>query len=409
MHNWSGKQKRSAKPYPQLIDILLYILLLILVGVTYPTFFTAWPLFGEATVDSNSTKDAAAQTQRARVQQLLQNMSLDQKLGQLLIVEYLGNSYQASSLRTMIVRQFVGGFLYQASNHNFDAPYDTISQIKSLSAQATQEAQFPPLIATDQEGGLVNRLSTFHGALPSAQAMASSGDPHMALIQGGQTAKWLLDMGINADLAPVVDVQTVNPPVLASRMFGRDPQTVASYAGAFLAGLQTNGVAGCLKHFPGLGAVTSDPHEGLPVVERSKAELESIDLAPYKSLLRQQHPAMIMATDVLVPAIDPTLPAELSPSTITGVLRNELGYDGVVITDGLYMKGINEHWSLSQAAVLAVVAGNDLLEGPFTADQVADVITALKQAIHDGRLSMQRIDQSVQRILTMKIQYGLFK
>ncbi|HEV2659950.1 MAG TPA: glycoside hydrolase family 3 N-terminal domain-containing protein, partial [Ktedonobacteraceae bacterium] len=169
------------------------------------------------------------------------------------------------------------------------------------------------------------------------------------------------------------------------------------------------GVAGCLKHFPGLGAITSDPHAGLPTVTRSAAQLNAIDLAPYKTMIPRDQPAMIMSTDVLMPAIDPQLPAELSPKAIDGVLRGQLGYDGVVITDGLYMAGISERWSLSQAAVLSVIAGDDLIEGPFTPGQVASVVTALELAIQQGKISMVRIDQSVQRILLMKMQYGIIK
>jgi beta-N-acetylhexosaminidase len=219
----------------------------------------------------------------------------------------------------------------------------------------------------------------------------------------------MLQLGINADLAPVVDVHTVDPPILETRMFGSDPKTVATYAGAFLNGLQKNGVIGTLKHFPGLGAITSDPHAGLPTVTRSKADLEAIDLAPYKTMIPQDNPAMIMSTDVLTTAIDATLPAELSPKVIDGVLRKELGYNGVVITDGLYMGGISATWTLSQAAVLSIIAGNDLVEGPYTPAQVADVVTALKQAMDQGQISMERIDQSVQRILLMKMQYGIIK
>jgi beta-N-acetylhexosaminidase len=125
-------------------------------------------------------------------------------------------------------------------------------------------------------------------------------------------------------------------------------------------------------------------------------------------MIRQDHPAMIMSTDVLVPALDPTLPAELSPQTI-GLLRTELGYDGVVITDGLYMGGISAQWSISQAAVLSLIAGDDIVEGPFTVAQVAFVVTAFKQAIQQGRLSMDRVNQSVQRILLMKMQYGILQ
>lgn len=347
--------------------------------------------------------------QLAKVQSIMQRMTLDQKLSQLIMVEYLGKSYQDSGLQDMVAQQSVGGFMYQESNHNFDPPYNIASNVDNISIQAMKDAHIPLLIATDQEGGLVNRLYKFHGYLPSAEAMAASGNTQTALNQGTQAAKWLLELGINSDLAPVVDVHTVNPPILQSRMFGSDPKTVASYAGAYLDGLQHNGVAGCLKHFPGLGAVTSDPHAGLPVVNRSKADLETIDFAPYKMMIQQDHPGMIMSTDVLMPAIDPTLPAELSPKAINGVLRGELGYNGVVITDGLYMAGISQRWTLSQASVLAIIAGNDLIEGPFTPAQVASVVTALKNAIQQGTLSMDRVNQSVQRILLLKTQYEIIK
>ncbi len=344
-----------------------------------------------------------------QAEQILQGMTLDQKLGQLIMVEYLGSSYQDSGLQYMIQQEHVGGFMYQESNSNFATPYDQIANVAAFSQQAQQDAHIPLLIATDQEGGLVNRLYTFHGYLPSAQEMAATGNPRAVYNQGKQDATWLRQLGINTDLAPVVDVQTVNPPILESRMFGSNPQTVAMYAGAFLNGLQQNNVAACLKHFPGLGAVTSDPHTGLPVVNRSMAQLEQIDLKPYKLLLSSEHPAMVMATDVLMPAIDPNLPAELSPKAINGVLRGQLGYKGVVITDGLYMQGISDQWSLSQAAVLAIVAGDDIVEGPYTPDQVAGVIAALKAAIQQNQLTVKRIDQSVLRILLLKIHYGLLK
>ncbi len=345
----------------------------------------------------------------AKVRQIMAGMTLDQKLGQLIIVEYLGNSYTGTGLQYMIAKQFVGGFLYQESDHNFDPPYDVISNVADFSRQAMRDAKIPLLIGTDQEGGLVNRLYVFHGYLPSAAQMVATGNPRTAYNQGAMAAKWMLQLGINADLAPVVDVHTVDPPVLVTRMFGRDPNMVATYAGAYLDGLQQNNVAGCLKHYPGLGAITSDPHTGLPTVNRSLADLEKIDLAPYKLMIQKNHPAMIMSTDVLVPAIDPNLPAELSQKTINDLLRNQLGYNGIVITDGLYMEGISERWTLSQATVLSIIAGDDLVEGPYTPSLVATVVAALKQAIQQGKLTIDRIDQSVERILLMKVQYGIIR
>jgi beta-N-acetylhexosaminidase len=358
-------------------------------------------------VKRDGEAESRLNAQQAKVQQLMAGMTLDQKLGQLLIVEYIGNSYTGTDLQYMIAQQYVGGFLYQEINQNFTPPYDVISNVAALSRQATSDAKIPLLIGTDQEGGLVNRLLVFHGYLPSAAEMAATGNPQVAYQQGSMAAKWLQQLGINADLAPVVDVHTVDPPVLATRMFGSDPNTVATFAGAYLNGLQQNNVAGCLKHFPGLGAITSDPHAGLPIVNRSLADLESIDLAPYKLMIQKDQPAMIMSTDVLTQAIDPNLPAELSPKAINDLLRNQLGYNGVVITDGLYMQGISDRWTLSQAAVLSIMAGDDLVEGPYTASQVAEVIAALKQAIQQGELTIDRINQSVERILLMKAQYGI--
>jgi len=358
---------------------------------------------------TDSNAESPLKAQLAKVQQIMAGMTLDQKLGQLLIVEYIGNSYAGTELQYMVAKQYVGGFLYQESNHNFKPPYNIIGNVAEFSHQSMSDAQIPLLIGTDQEGGLVNRLYVFHGYLPSAAQIAASGNPQIAYNQGSLAAKWMQQLGINTDLAPVVDVHTVDPPVLESRMFGSDPLAVASYAGAYLHGLQQNNIVGCLKHFPGLGAITSDPHAGLPTVNRSLADLENVDLAPYKLMIQKYHPAMIMSTDVLMPAVDPTLPAELSQKTINDLLRNQLGYDGVVITDGLYMQGISDRWTLSQAAVLSIIAGDDLVEGPYNANQVAAVVTAFKQAMQQGKLTLDRINQSVQRILLMKVQYGIIK
>src|SRR6266567_2457146 len=419
---WRRRYLASKPNNTVLMLVLCYVLLFFssctnpLIGFDSATIPHPTPTLPKASatpsptgIRTDSNVESPLKAQLAKVQQIMAGMTLDQKLGQLLIVEYIGNSYAGTELQYMIAKQYVGGFLYQESNHNFEPPYNIISNVADFSHQTMSDAQIPLLIGTDQEGGLVNRLYVFHGYLPSAAQMAASGNPQIAYSQGVMAARWMQQLGINADLAPVVDVHTVDPPVLESRMFGSDPRTVALYAGAYLDGLQDNGVIGCLKHFPGLGAVTSDPHAGLPRVNRSLTNLEKIDLAPYKLMIQKYNPAMIMSTDVLMPAIDPALPAELSYKTITGILRGELGYNGVVITDGLYMAGISDKWTLSQAAVLSIMAGNDMLEGPYTPSLVANVVTALKQAIRQGRLTIDRINQSVQRILLMKLQYGIIR
>ena len=366
--------------------------------------------------DANGSQtDAVLRAQLAKVQQIMSGMTLDQKLGQLIMVEYFGSDYPSTALQYMVSQQYVGGYLYQDVNGNFKVPSDTVSGAAQFATQAQQDAKIPLLIAIDQEGGYVAKLSALFGAVPSAADMATSGDPKFATGQAVQDVKWMQSIGINTDLAPVVDVgPTTN--LLVTRQFSDNPQTVTTYAGAFLDGLQSNGIIGTLKHFPGLGSLPKggnyDPHTSLPVVNRSKTDLENIDWVPYKTLIQQDHPAMIMSTDVVDTAIDPTTPAELSPKVINGVLRGELGYNGVVITDGLYMGGVQTYTGttdISKAVVLSIIAGNDIVEGPYTPQDVANCVEALKTAIQQGQLSMYQVNQSVQRILLMKVQYGIIK
>jgi beta-N-acetylhexosaminidase len=356
----------------------------------------------------------ALQKAQDRVQTLLKGMSIDDKLAQMIMVEFIGSDYAGSGLQQMVMQQHVGGFLYQEVNHNFTAPNDSISATKAFSEQAIAESKITPLIAIDQEGGLVSKTEEFFGPTPSAQELTASKDVHKAKQQGETAAAQLKQLGMNVDLAPVVDVGPATG-LLQSRMYGDDPTTVSTYAGAFLDGLQQEGIIGTLKHFPGLGSLgaNDDPHDSLPHVTRSLSDLENIDFAPYRTLLQKSHPAMVMTTDVVTEALDNKNAAELSPKVLR-YLRNTLHFDGVVITDGLYMRGLYNGQDptpdqLAQVSVQAVQAGNDMIEGPYTVDEVSSIISALKQAIQNGSLSETQVDQSVTRLLLMKLQYGLIK
>jgi beta-N-acetylhexosaminidase len=247
--------------------------------------------------------------------------------------------------------------------------------------------------------------------------MAATNDPQKVEGYGTQVAQWMKQVGINADLAPVVDVGSTDPgsSLMTTRMFSNDPQQVATYAGAFLNGLQKNGIIGTLKHFPGLGTVSAnfDPHDTLPQVTSSLQDLNNNDFVPYKKIIQQDQPAMIMTTDVETVALDANNPAELSPKVLS-YLRDTLGFKGVIITDGLYMGGLYNGATpttdqLAQTYVQAIIAGNDIMEGASTVDQVAAIQQAIHQAIQNGQLTEQRIDQSVQRILLMKMKYGIIK
>ncbi|HEY7124552.1 MAG TPA: glycoside hydrolase family 3 N-terminal domain-containing protein [Ktedonobacterales bacterium] len=335
------------------------------------------------------------------IDQMVARLSLDEELGQMIIVEFSGTSFN-SDLQTMLTKQHAGGTILYAWNVH------SIAQTAALNKASQAQAQIPLFISTDQEGGLVNRLLHISGWIPSAQEIGASGDPARAAQRGQSDAQALLQMGINLNLAPVVDVQTVSnsATIIPTRMFGTTPQQVATFAGAYLEALQNAGVIGCIKHWPGLGNATVDPHDALPIFNRSQADLNNIDFAPYRLLMQQGLVNMIMSTHELVPAYDPNLPASLSPILIDQVLRHDLGYQGVVITDGLYMHAL-ARWSVPQAAVLAVLAGNDILLGPTNSRSMQQVLDALRTAIANGQITKARIDQSVERILMLKMRAGL--
>jgi beta-N-acetylhexosaminidase len=327
-------------------------------------------------------------------------MSLDDKLGQLFIPTFLCCGYTKNDA-IMVEQLHTGGFILYSAN------LQNASQARALIAAAKAHSVIPPLVTLDEEGGGVDRLKDIYGPRPSARTIANSHSTAYATSQGAQVARDMAALGFNVDFAPDVDVQLVRGPDLGSRNFGTDPQTVITYAGAYLNGMQNNGVVGTLKHFPGLGAATIDAHAGLPVINRTRAQIEQVELAPYRALIATGQVGAIMSTDLLMPALDPNLPAELSPTIIDGVLRHDLGFDGVVITDALYMDGITQHYSMNEAGVLAILAGCDMLEGPMTPTQMVGMINALKAALTNGRLTQARIDLSVRRILVLKMRMGL--
>lgn len=328
---------------------------------------------------------------------LTRQLSLDDELGQMMMVQVAGQDLSPDAVQ-MVNDQGAGGILFFAANIQSGA------QIRSLTAQLQKMASIPLLLSIDQEGGVVNRFYKLVGPLPSAASLASTAQARQ---EGQQDAILLHKYGFNLNLAPDVDVGTSNPE-LWSRTFGSAPTRVSAMAGAYLEGLQQSGeVIGCLKHYPGLGDTPTDPHLGMPVLDRSRADWERIDLAPYRALLKSDDVRAILVSHEMIPAVDPNLPTSLSPAVIDGTLRHELGYDGVVITDSLYMGALNQRWSVSQAIVLAVAAGADVVIGPYNPQMVREAKDALQRAIGDGTLTRARIDTSVRRILALKIHMGL--
>src|SRR6266702_3314531 len=330
------------------------------------------------------------------------HMTLDEDLGQLIMVEYADTSY-SSDLDTMMNKLHAGGVIM------YEFQMNTFNQTKHDIAEMQQRASVPLLISTDEEGGpYVHRLSHIYGYRMSATDIYNTGNPQVAAEQGHKAAHDLLALGINENLAPDVDVNLVNGYDMVTRTFGNTPQSVFTYAGAYMKALQGDGVVACIKHYPGLGDATPDAHAGLPVVNRTRDQIYTVELAPFKAFIQSpdklENPGMIMPTNVLMPAIDPVYPAELSHIFMTDILRRQFGYDGVVLSDALYMQGITQKWSMYQAAVMSLNAGNDMILGPTGADQMLATINAFKAALQNGTLSKARVDEAATRIIALKME-----
>ena len=404
-----GSRYNTRRLYPRSIPLtvfLLWTLLLAACAVSTRGTGTNTPESAPHQTSSASlpSRNAATMPQylspEAQAAQMVRGMSLDDKLGQLIIIQFTDTNY--TSAQAQMVQPFhPGGVIL------YGYAMGSAQQVRNLIADAQHDSPIPMFTFTDLEGGVVDRLAPYSGPHMSAPDMAASGNPQVARQQGAKDARDMLNLGLNADLAPDVDVALTAGPDQWGRTFGSTPQPVITYAGAWLNGLQSNGVIGCLKHFPGLGDAVTDAHKNLPVINRTRAQIEATELAPYRALIATGQVNMIMSTDLLMPALDPNQPAELSKPIITGILRNELRYNGVAITDALYMQGISDRMSFDQAAVLAIEAGNDMIMAPWQPGMVQGIETGLKQAIANGNLSMAQVDASVQRILALKIRYHL--
>jgi len=346
-----------------------------------------------------------AAAERAYVDSLIAHMTLDEELGQMIMIEFLGTE-MPQSVADQLSQLHVGSVvLYKWNVSSADG-------LRQLDHQLQAHAdKIPLLIASDQEGGYVNRLAIIDGALPSAEQMGATNNPTYVYQRGQQDGRQLYGLGINMNLAPVVDVQGIpdGESVMGTRMFGWTPDKVTTMAGAYLNGLQDgHHVVGTLKHFPGLGDVYGDPHAGPVALNRSVSDMERIDWAPYRNLIATGQVEAIMTTHVIVPALDPNLPATISYPITAGILRDKLGFQGVIITDGIYMNAI-ARYPIDQILVGAVLAGHDIICSTTSYYWTAYAIRVLKQAVADGRISKQRVDDSVRRILTLKLHYGLLQ
>ena len=348
--------------------------------------------------------------EQRKAQELVMNMTLEEKVYQLFVVtpEALTGVNTATvageATRDAIARQPVGGVIYFAKNLVDRA------QAVELLANTQSYSEIPLLLGVDEEGGSVARVGSNPAmgttAFDDMAVYGAAGDPQAVYEIGLTLGSELLELGFNLDFAPVADVVT-NPDntEIGARSFSSDPMNAASMVGSIVSGMKDAGILSTLKHFPGHGGTSTDTHDGISVTNRTLEEMRQAEFIPFQAGIEAGAP-MVMVGHLSAPAItgDET-PSDLSPEIVTEVLRGELGFQGVIITDAQNMGAITERYSSGEAAVAALEAGVDLILMPA---DLGEAVESVLDAVESGRLSQERIDESVTRILAMKYTYGLF-
>ncbi|HEY8531978.1 MAG TPA: beta-N-acetylhexosaminidase [Limnochorda sp.] len=342
----------------------------------------------------------------SRVEQVLNSLSLERQVGQVLMVGFQ-EPWPPAAFLDRVRSGAVGNVVL--FSRNLTTPDAARAMIRRIQ-EAALEASLPGLIiSTDQEGGSVTRLRQGTTWFPSAMAVGAAGDPDLAEQLAAAMGAQLRASGITMNLAPDADVN-INPenPVIGTRSFGADPERVAGMVRAFIRGLHAARVAAVAKHFPGHGDTSVDSHLDLPVIPHDRARLEAVELAPFRAAIEEGVDG-IMAAHVAFPSIDPdrTRPATLSPAVLRGLLRDELGFDGLILTDCLEMRAVSDRFSPGEAALRAFEAGADLILMSHTEERQRAAYEALLEAARTGRISEDRLRASVRRVLALKERLGL--
>ncbi len=292
-------------------------------------------------------------------------------------------------------RYAVGGLIYFGDN------IQDKDQISTMLASTASKSSYPVFLAVDEEGGEVSRVANSKVEVTKVDDMATigaGGDASKAAEAGATIGSYLKEIGFNVDFAPVADVAGEGS-ALGNRSFGSDPQAVGEMVANAVSGIEGTGVSACLKHFPGLGSTTEDTHDGRVEIAKSIDEMRNSDFVPFSAGI-EAGADFVMVSHAAAPALDEeNIPSSLSKKVITDVLRGELGFEGVVITDALDMAAITEYYPPEEAAVMALEAGADMLLMPEDFEKAYNAVLA---AVQDGTISEERIDESLDRIYRVK-------
>jgi beta-N-acetylhexosaminidase len=357
--------------------------------------------------DKENGEDAAEDA----IELMLQEMTIEQKVGQLIMAYFDGPEFGAD-LAAAMRELHLGGVILFSSTGNIENPAQVAALTADIQNAALKSGGIPLFIAADQEGGIVARFREGVTVFPGNMALGAAGSEDLARLTAAVLACELRTMGVNLNFAPVVDVNN-NPdnPVIGVRSFGSDPALVSRLGAAMVAPYREAGVLATAKHFPGHGDTAVDSHYGLPQIDHDWARLSSVELPPFQAMVDARVPA-VMVGHILMPALTGSaeLPASLSPQAIS-YLREEMGFEGLILSDSMSMGAITENWGLEEACVKAIQAGIDMIVfGPWSGVEAGDrgrIFRALKGAVEQGTISPERLDQAVKRILCAKKEYGI--
>ena len=323
--------------------------------------------------------------------------ALEKQAASLFTVGFYGKTV-TDDLSGLLARG-VGGVIFFARN------VGTPAEVLELNRDIKRVAARPLLLAIDQEGGQVARLRQGFTELAPMRAVGATGSARLAHELGGLIGRELRAVGFDMNYAPVLDIDT-NPanPIIAARSFGRTPELVTELGLALAAGLQEAGVAACGKHFPGHGDTSQDSHLELPRLPHAMERLEQVELAPFKAAAKAGI-ASFMTAHVIFEAVDSKYPATMSRAVLTGILREKLGYDGLVVTDDVEMKAIADNYGVEEAVLLGLAAGVDHFLCCHTAELAHRAIDAVVRAVESGKLSQSILDTATRRFTVVRTRF----
>nr|WP_304218183.1 beta-N-acetylhexosaminidase [Fredinandcohnia onubensis] len=368
-----------------------------------PTFQLKWILPKQTEQEPNPTVHHISVV--TNLQQSVddnESLSLDEKIGQLIFAGISGTK-MSQNMNQLITKYQVGGIIFNGDN--LVSPKQTVNYLNQI--KQANEGNIPLFIGVDQEGGRISKLPGGLINFPTNLEIGKINDPTLSYEIGKTLGNELNAFGFNVDFAPVLDVNS-NPdnPVIGNRSFSSNPEIVSSLGIQTMKGLQSQSIISAVKHFPGHGDTHVDSHLELPKVEKTREELESLEFIPFHKAIKEGAD-MVMVGHILVPALDKTYPSSMSKTIITDILRNDLGFNGVVITDDFFMKAITNDYDIGEAAVQSIKAGSDIIMVAHDYNSVVQVHNAIKKAVENGEIPEKRIDESVARILQLKEKYQL--